>query len=241
MRRVDGVIPDPPALSHGCLGSSCPGDRGILTCADARNRARTKQPNCGRECVVCAGGCQAGIVLQITKDANRLSANRGPDCNCAKARLVKTERAKARASDLAPVIAEIRADGATSLRSLLRAPMSGALQPARRLTVGGTSAGRHPNCWPSIMIWTAYTVSFHLPAAIPRFDEAKFSGDSGVAKNPRVINRINADQAAREYIPSSVVLVILPRQSRRSSAKDDGCREGNLGLGHFVPHVCLID
>src|SRR5258708_685452 len=90
------------------------------------------------------------------------------------------------------------------------------------------------------MIWTAYTAFFHLPAAISRLNETIFSGDSGVAKNPRVINRIDADQAARDHEPSSVVPVILPRQSRRSGAEDDGCREDNLRIGqHFIS--CLLD
>jgi hypothetical protein len=91
------------------------------------------------------------------------------------------------------------------------------------------------------MIWAACTVTFHLPAAIARFDETILSGDSGVAKNPGVIDRINADQAAWDHKPSSIVPVILPRQSRRSSAEDESRRKGNLGLGqHFVSPAYFI-
>jgi hypothetical protein len=57
------------------------------------------------------------------------------------------------------------------------------------------------------MIWTAYPDFFHPSAAVPRFDETIFSGDSGVAEIPRVINRINADQAARDYKPASVLSI----------------------------------
>jgi hypothetical protein len=60
---------------------------------------------------------------------------------------------------------------------------------------------------PSIMIWTAYAVFFHLPATIPRFEETIFFGDSGVGKNPGVINRIDAVQAARDDIATEVIII----------------------------------
>jgi hypothetical protein len=53
----------------------------------------------------------------------------------------------------------------------------------------------------------AYTVSFYLRVAIPRFDETIFSSDRGVAKNPRVINWIDAVQAARDYIAPEVIII----------------------------------
>jgi hypothetical protein len=57
-----------------------------------------------------------------------------------------------------------------------------------------------------------------------------------------MINRINAVQAARDHKPASVVPIVLVRQSRRSSAEDEGCREGNLGFGqHFTSPICLIE
>jgi hypothetical protein len=73
-------------------------------------------------------------------------------------------------------------------------------------------------------------------------DETIGFGDGGIAENAGVISRIDAVQAARHHKPASVVPIILPRQSRGSSAEDDGCRESNLGLcQHFVSPVCLID
>jgi hypothetical protein len=47
-----------------------------------------------------------------------------------------------------------------------------------------------------------------VPAAISRFDKAIFSNDSGVAKDPRMINRIDAIQAARDDEPASILGII---------------------------------
>jgi hypothetical protein len=80
------------------------------------------------------------------------------------------------------------------------------------------------------MIWTAYAVFFHLPAAIPQFDETIFPSDSGVAKNPRVINRIDAIEAARDHKPAPVLGILRTRQSRGSNAEDEGCCEGIVVL-----------
>jgi DNA invertase Pin-like site-specific DNA recombinase len=69
---------------------------------------------------------EAGMISDRTRKALAASKKRlggfrgraGTPEDCAKARLVRTTKAKGRAADLAPVIAEIRTSGATSLRSL---------------------------------------------------------------------------------------------------------------------------
>ncbi len=69
---------------------------------------------------------EAGMISDRTRKALAASKKKlggfrgraGTHADCAKARLVKTERAKVRATDLVPIIAEIRASGATSLRAL---------------------------------------------------------------------------------------------------------------------------
>jgi hypothetical protein len=67
------------------------------------------------------------------------------------------------------------------------------------------------------MIWTAYAVFFHLPAAIPQFDE--IPSDSGVAKNPRVINRIDAIEAARDHKPALFSVFSVPARAAEAMPK----------------------
>jgi hypothetical protein len=69
------------------------------------------------------------------------------------------------------------------------------------------------------MIWTAYAVFFHLPAAIPQFDETIFPSDSGVAKNPRVINRIDAIEAARDHKPALFSVFSVPARAAEAMPK----------------------
>jgi hypothetical protein len=49
------------------------------------------------------------------------------------------------------------------------------------------------------MVWAAQTAWFHPPCAILRSDKTIFSGDSRIAENIRVPNRIYPDQTARHH------------------------------------------
>jgi hypothetical protein len=92
------------------------------------------------------------------------------------------------------------------------------------------------------MIWTVLALFFHVPAAVPQFDEPIFSGDCGVAKNPWVIDRIDAVQAARDHKPTPVLGILRTRQGRGCNAEDESHREGNLGLAqHFTLSALSID
>ena len=63
------------------------------------------------------------------------------------------------------------------------------------------------------MIRTAYTALFHVPDAIPRFDKSIFSGYSGVAKDPVVISRIDAVQAAGDHKPARFSVLSDPARA----------------------------
>jgi len=81
----------------------------------------------------------------------------------------------------------------------------------------------------SRVVWTAHTVFFHLPRAIPRSDEAiNFSGDGRIAKNIGMISRINSHQAARDH-KSALAPIIVPCPRRRSGAEN---AQGNNGCNH---------
>jgi hypothetical protein len=90
-----------------------------------------------------------------------------------------------------------------------------------RSSVHSASPKRGLPAYPlSRVVWTAYTVFFHLPRAIPRSDEAiNFSGDGRIAKNIGMINRINSHQAARDH-KSALAPIIVPCPSRRSGAEN---------------------
>src|SRR5260370_15420374 len=72
------------------------------------------------------------------------------------------------------------------------------------------------------------TVRFDVPSTIRRFDETVCCGNIGMVKDFVVALRIDSVQAARHR---------LFRQSRGSSAEDEGCSQSNLDLGqHFLNH-----
>jgi hypothetical protein len=53
------------------------------------------------------------------------------------------------------------------------------------------------------------TVGFHLPSAIPRFDETVFSGgDGGITENLGMMGWIDSGQVARSHAPTSIVAAI---------------------------------
>jgi hypothetical protein len=53
------------------------------------------------------------------------------------------------------------------------------------------------------------TVGLYVPSAIPRFDEAIFSGgDGGIAENLGMMGRIDSGQVARSHGPTPVVAAI---------------------------------
>jgi hypothetical protein len=62
------------------------------------------------------------------------------------------------------------------------------------------------------------TIGRDVPSAIPRLDETIFSGDSGIAKDLGVINRVNSVQAARPHVSTGVPATL--RQSRGSGAEN---------------------
>jgi hypothetical protein len=84
------------------------------------------------------------------------------------------------------------------------------------------------NCFAS-----AVTICLDVPSAIRRFDETECGGNLGMVKDFVVAVGINSVQAARHHRPMTF------RQSRGSSAEDDGCSQSNLGLGEHFPRSIL--
>jgi hypothetical protein len=70
-----------------------------------------------------------------------------------------------------------------------------------------------------LMVWTAYTVVYHVLGAIPRLDETILYGDGGIAKNIGVVSWINSNQAAWDHNSALAVIIVL-RPSCRSGAEN---------------------
>jgi hypothetical protein len=78
----------------------------------------------------------------------------------------------------------------------------------------------------------------HVPGAVRRLDETICSGGGGIAKDLGVVNRIDSVQAAWPHRPSGTWAAF--RESRRSSAENEGCNQGNLGLGRHLESPSLV-
>jgi hypothetical protein len=83
------------------------------------------------------------------------------------------------------------------------------------------------------------TVGFHVPGAIPRFDEAVFSGgDGGIAENLGMMGRINSGQVARSHAPTSIAAIgaiLMPGCSsgaQNAQGRDDCKRQDSLIATH---------
>ena len=58
--------------------------------------------------------------------------------------------------------------------------------------------------------------------------EAICSGGVGIAKDAGVVSRIDAIRAARDHKPTLIIFPGITRQSRGSSAEDEGRDKSNL-------------
>src|SRR3984893_11754234 len=86
------------------------------------------------------------------------------------------------------------------------------------------------------------TGPYHVPLTVLRFDETiLFSGDVGVAKNRRVVSRINSGQAARNHVGAALCPHQRPRQRKYGCECDRATKQipqthhVSLPLVHSVP------
>jgi hypothetical protein len=78
----------------------------------------------------------------------------------------------------------------------------------------------------------------HMPDMVRRLEKTKFSGARGATENLRVVNRVDAVEAARPHVSTRVGITF--RHSRGGCGEDDGCGESNLGLGRHLASPWLV-
>jgi hypothetical protein len=74
----------------------------------------------------------------------------------------------------------------------------------------------------------------HVPGVIGRLDETEFPGGRGIAKDLRMVDRIDAIQAAWPHASTRVAVTFRQRSGRRIEQEGSGYRDVHLSQ-HFAP------